>query len=26
MEEMVFKGAWFSDELIELFRQSVLKN
>lgn len=26
MEEMVLKGAWFSDELIELFRQSVLNN
>jgi predicted nucleic acid-binding protein len=26
MEEMVLNGAWFSDELIELFRQSVLKN
>ena len=26
MEEMVINGAWFSDELIELFRQSVLNN
>jgi predicted nucleic acid-binding protein len=26
MEDMVLNGAWFSDELIELFRQSVLKN
>lgn len=26
MEEMVLAGAWFSDELIEIFRASVLKN
>jgi len=26
MEEMILAGAWFSDELIELFRVSVLKN
>lgn len=26
MEEMVLNGAWFSDELIELFRESVLNN
>jgi len=26
MENMVLAGAWFSDELIEIFRSSVLKN
>ncbi len=26
MEEMVLAGAWFSEELIEVFRASVLKN
>ena len=26
MEEMIVAGAWFSDELIEMFRVSVLKN
>jgi len=26
MEEMMFAGAWFSDELVEMFRTSILKN
>jgi len=26
MEEMVLAGAWFSDELIDIFRNSILKN
>src|SRR5262249_33072513 len=26
MEEMVLAGAWFSDELIEMFRASVLQS
>lgn len=26
MEEMILQGSWFSDKLISMFRQSVLKN